>query len=145
MFLSWMELDNEWVRCCTVTSFLEQINIWFNEYTFINNTKHFDSHSSYRRHDNDINRYLGPRVAQWVRSMGLTAHTSLSPIRRGFVASFVNYKKGAFDSQLRVIKFTSCLSRVGGSLTVLRLSPPLKLVAWYRWNIAKSGVKTPKI
>jgi hypothetical protein len=34
------------------------------------------------------------RVAQWVRSLDLTAHTSLSPIRRGFVPSFVNYKKG---------------------------------------------------
>ena len=26
--------------------------------------------------------------------MNLTAHTSLSPIRRGFVPGFVNYKKG---------------------------------------------------
>ena len=29
---------------------------------------------------------------------------------------FVNYKKGAFDSQPQVIKFTSCLPMVGGSL-----------------------------
>ena len=36
----------------------------------------------------------GTRVAQWVRSLDLTAHTSLSPIRRGFAPSFVNYKKG---------------------------------------------------
>ena len=34
---------------------------------------------------------------------------------------FVNYKKGALDLQLQVIKFTSCLPRVGGSLRVLRL------------------------
>jgi len=40
---------------------------------------------------NDIQ---GARVAQWVRSLNLTAHTSLSPIRRGFTPSFVNYKKG---------------------------------------------------
>jgi len=33
-------------------------------------------------------------VAQWVRSLDLTAHTSLSPIRHGFAPSFVNYKKG---------------------------------------------------
>ena len=33
-------------------------------------------------------------MAQWVRSLNLTAHTSLSPIRRGFAPSFVNYKKG---------------------------------------------------
>jgi len=69
------------------------------------------------------------RVAQWVRSSDLTTHTSLSPIRRGFTPSFVNYKKGALDSQPQVIKFTSCLPRVGGSLLVLRLPPPLKLVA----------------
>ena len=29
----------------------------------------------------------------------LTTHTSLSPIRCGFVPGFVNYKKGALDSQ----------------------------------------------
>ena len=45
----------------------------------------------------------------WVRSLDLTTHTSLSPIRRGFAPGFVNYKKGALDSQLQVIKFTSCL------------------------------------
>jgi hypothetical protein len=33
-------------------------------------------------------------VAQCVRSLDLTAHTSLSPIWRGFAPSFVNYKKG---------------------------------------------------
>jgi hypothetical protein len=33
-------------------------------------------------------------VAQWVRSLDLTTHTSLSPIRRGFAPGFVNYKKG---------------------------------------------------
>ena len=72
---------------------------------------------------------LGARMAQWVRSLDLTAHASLSPIRRGFAPSFVNYKKGALDSQPQVIKFTSCLHRIGGSLRVLRLPPPLKLVA----------------
>jgi len=34
------------------------------------------------------------RVAQWVRSLDLTTHTSLSPIRRGFAPGLVNYKKG---------------------------------------------------
>jgi hypothetical protein len=42
---------------------------------------------------------------------------------------FVNYKKGALDSQPQVTKFTSCLSMVGGSLLVLQLLPLLKL-AW---------------
>jgi len=59
----------------------------------------------------------------------LTTHTSLSPIRRGFAPGFVNYKKGALDSQSQVIKFTSCLPMVGGSLRVFRLLPLLKLVA----------------
>ena len=36
----------------------------------------------------------GARVAQWVRSLDLTAYTNLSPIWRVFVPSFVNYKKG---------------------------------------------------
>jgi len=35
-------------------------------------------------------------------------------------------KKGALDLQPQVIKFTSCLSMICGSL---RLPPPLKLVA----------------
>ena len=38
-------------------------------------------------------------------------------------------KKDALVSQPQVIKFTSCLPMVGGSLRVLRLPPPLKLVA----------------
>jgi hypothetical protein len=59
----------------------------------------------------------------------LTTHTSLSPILRGFVPGFVNCKKGALDSQPQVIKFTCCLPMVGGSHRVLRLLPPLKLVA----------------
>ena len=74
-------------------------------------------------------RVKGARVAQWVRSLDLRVHTSLSPIRRGFAPGFVNYKKGALDSQPQVIKFTSCLPMVGGSLRVLRLPPPLNLVA----------------
>ena len=38
----------------------------------------------------------------------------------GFEPGIVNYKKGALDSQPQVIKFTSCLPMVGGSLRVLR-------------------------
>jgi len=57
----------------------------------------------------------------------LTTHTSLSPIRSGIASGFVNYKKGALDSQ--VIKLTSCLPMVGDSLRVFRLLPSLKLVA----------------
>jgi hypothetical protein len=50
----------------------------------------------FQNHQPSSNRkcVLGPRVAQWVRSLDLTTHTSLSPIWRGFAPSFVNYKKG---------------------------------------------------
>ena len=36
---------------------------------------------------------VGALVTQWVRSLDLTTHGSLSPIRRGFVPCFVNYKR----------------------------------------------------
>ena len=52
---------------------------------------------------------------------------SVPTVLRARVA--VNYKKGCPLSQAQVIKFTSCLPMVGGSLQVLRLLPPLKLVA----------------
>ena len=64
-------------------------------------------------------------MAQKIRSLDITAHASLSPIRSGKALSFISYKKGALDSQPQVIKLTSCLPRVGGSL----LLSPLKLVA----------------
>ena len=35
----------------------------------------------------------GGRVSQWPRSLDLTTHTSLSPIRRGFTPGFVICKK----------------------------------------------------
>jgi predicted metal-binding protein len=35
-------------------------------------------------------------------------------MRPGFAPCFVNYKKGALDSQLQVIKFISCLSTKTG-------------------------------
>jgi hypothetical protein len=57
--------------------------------------------------------WQGGRVAQWLRSLDLTTHTSLSPLRRGFAPGFINYKKGALDSQPHAIKFTSCLPIVG--------------------------------
>ena len=41
----------------------------------------------------NISFWRGARVAQWVRSLDLTTHASLSPIRHGFAPSFVNYKK----------------------------------------------------
>ena len=69
-------------------------------------------------------------VAQWVRQLDyLITHAIVSPMWRGSVTSIVNYKKGALDSQPQVIKLTSCVPMVGGSLCVLWLLPPLKLIA----------------
>ena len=59
-------------------------------------------------------------------------------MRCGFAPGFVNYKKGALDSQPQVIKFISCLPMVDGSLRVLRLLPPLKLVAMILLKVALS-------
>ena len=57
------------------------------------------------------------RVAQWVRELDyLTTHTSLSPIRRWFATGLEITRKGALNSQPQVIKFTSCLPMVGGSI-----------------------------
>jgi len=73
------------------------------------------------------NLILGPG---WLNELVsyLTTHTSLSQIRRGFAPSFVNYKTDALNSQPQVMKLTSCLPMVGGSLQVLQLLPPLRLV-----------------
>ena len=62
--------------------------------------------------------------------VGLPNNSYKSITNTGWVrARLVNYKKGILDSQPQVIKFTSCLRMVGGSLRVLRILPPLTLVA----------------
>jgi hypothetical protein len=56
------------------------------------------------------------RVAQWVRSLDLTTHTSLSPIRHGFAPGFVNYKKrctrsaAASDEAYQLLAHGRCFS-----------------------------------
>ena len=50
-----------------------------------------------------------------------------------------------FDSQPQVIKFTSCLPMVGGSLWVLRFLPPLKLVAMIYLKVALKHQKSKSI
>jgi hypothetical protein len=63
----------------------------------------------------------------WLNGLGSWIAYKLIQVYHQY--GFVNYKKGTLDSQSQVIKFTSCLPMVGGSLRVLRLLPPLKLVA----------------
>jgi hypothetical protein len=47
-------------------------------------------------------------------SLDLATNTRLLPIQRGFAPGFSDYKKGALDWQLQVIKFTSFLPMVSG-------------------------------
>jgi hypothetical protein len=58
-----------------------------------------------------------------------------------FTPGFVNKKKGVPHSQPQVIKFTSYLPMVGGSLRVLRLLPPIKLVAMILLKVALNTKK----
>ena len=81
--------------------------------------------------------HLWARVAQRVRSLDLTTHTSLSPIRRGFVPSFVNYKKGCTRLAAASDKVYQLLAH--GSL---RLPPPLKLVAMISLKVALKHQKS---
>jgi hypothetical protein len=54
------------------------------------------------------------------------------------IVILLSTNKGALDSQPQVIEFTSCLPMVGGSLRVLQLLPPLKLVAEILLKVALS-------
>jgi hypothetical protein len=58
-------------------------------------------------------------ILELFQQCGILELLWLNELRRGFAPDFVNYKKGALDSQPQVIKFTSCLPIVGGSLRVL--------------------------
>jgi hypothetical protein len=62
--------------------------------------------------------YSGARVAQCIRLLDLTTHTSLSPIRRGFAPSFVNYKKGVLESQ-QEIKYKPWSSKNYQDITII--------------------------
>ena len=83
------------------------------------------------------------RVAQWVRSLNLATHTSLSPIRHGFAPGFLNYKKGctwlaaASDKVYQLLAHGQWFSPA--SSIIKNWSP------WYSWSIVESGVKTQKI
>ena len=86
------------------------------------------------------------RVAEWVRSFDLAAHTSLSLIRRGFTPSFVSYKKGytrlaaASDKVYQLLAQDRWFSPgTPASSTTKNWSP------WYSWNTAESGIKTQLI
>jgi hypothetical protein len=86
----------------------------------------------------------GARVAEWVRSLDLTTHTSLSPIRRVFAPGFVKLQKG-------------CTRRAAASNIVYQVlahgqwfspgtpaSSTTKTDRHDSWNIAVSGIKHNK-
>jgi hypothetical protein len=67
---------------------------------------------------NELGSWITWQIIQAYNQYGVGSRPTL------FIA-----KQGAPGSQPQVIKFTSCLSMVGGSLRVLRRFPQLKLVA----------------
>jgi hypothetical protein len=75
---------------------------------------------------------------QWVRSLDLTAHTNLSPIRRGFVPSFVNYKKGCTRLTVASDKVYQLLAQ---GWWFSPGTPASSTTKTSRHDIAESGVK----
>ena len=72
-------------------------------------------------------------VEKWTLTKNLTnpdvaADAEVTTIAQPF-SSKSRAINGALHSQPQMIKFASCFPMVGGSLRVLRLPPPLKLVA----------------
>ena len=84
------------------------------------------------RHGNTIHYRYGGLDKQYKKAY----RSCLFLLNFEFAPGFVNYKKGALDLQPQVIKFTNHLPIVGGFLRVLRLLPPLKLVAMILLKVA---------
>jgi hypothetical protein len=70
---------------------------------------------------------LGAQVAQWVRTLDLTTHTSLSPIRHGFALGFVNYKKGC-------IRLAAASDKVYQLLAHGRCNENFNLIPYVEWD-----------
>ena len=71
-------------------------------------------------------------VVQWVRSLDLTVHTSISPIRRGFAPSFLNYKLEAPRSLLSLTWFSIWhlkLKQKMGVLNIILIVGHLKIIS----------------
>jgi hypothetical protein len=79
-----------WWCVCAVKFSLQTLPVHLFQTKFDRSSKHV----KYTTCAISAYHHWGARVAQWVRSLDLTAHTSLSPIRRGFAPRFVSYKKG---------------------------------------------------
>jgi hypothetical protein len=90
---------------------IRRICLW----TFYNITKRVNDYSEV------INWYMvfayqsntTSSILQWVSSLDLTTQSSLSPIRRGFAPSFVNYKKGCTRLAAASDKAYQLLARSG--------------------------------
>ena len=107
-YSSWLTEAN-WPLRTIFTPHPGTLLFYFYAFFFINSSNYCNNAIELYLFKSKCSIMLGPRVAQWVRSLDLTAHTSLSSIWRGFASSFVNYEKGALNPQPQVIKFTSCL------------------------------------
>ena len=85
----------------------------------------------------------GAWVAQRVKSLDLTAHTSLSSIQHGFAPSFVDYKKGCTRLVAARDKVHQLLAQGWWWLSGYSASSTTKTGRheWCSWNIAESDVK----
>ena len=107
--------------------------------------------SGHQHHFIECNLFLswiqlkGARVAQWVRLLDRTVHTSLSPIRRGFTPSFVNYKKGCTQLAAASDKVYQLLAHGQWFFPASSTTKTGRHDIHCSWNIAKSGNKIPKI
>ena len=90
IFHSWKDIQ--------FLSLVEDINVWKNLLFYSQDFNIFDgaTKTTTTKLPQHTFSYLYTTIfpSQWVRSLDLTTHTSLSPIRRGLAPSFVNYKKG---------------------------------------------------
>jgi hypothetical protein len=101
--------------------------------------------------------FSGAQVAQRVRSLDLTAHTSLSPIRHGFVPSFVNYKKGctrlAAASDLVLYSTHTCIYQIplysmyipANSPDFSGSHPGIPPITRWNCNVTRQVLKRPRI
>jgi hypothetical protein len=83
-----------------------------------------------------------PVCSMSLKSLDLTAHSSLSPIRRGFAPSFVNYIKGCTWLAAASDKVYHLLAHCRWFSPCTPASCSTKTG---HHDIAESGVKTPKI
>jgi hypothetical protein len=106
------------------TTYIKSLFILFNQLV-----RNFKSSCSWETRFNNISNVGTIDISMLLEHLWWRLFQKRFVRTKFYLLGFVNYKKGALDSQQQVIKFTSCLPMGGGSLRVLQLLPPLRLVA----------------